>query len=318
MYIGVDIGGTKCAVCQSVGDGQILNKIKFNTTTCQETIENICQAIEKMEPAQAIGISCGGPLDIREGLIMSPPNLVGWDRVPIVQILEDRFRVPVYLQNDANACALAEWKFGAGKGYRNLVFLTFGTGLGCGLILNGALYEGPSGTAGEVGHIRLSDYGPVGYGKSGSFEGFCSGSGLAQIGHTVATEHLQRGETTSFCKSMEELHLVNAKLIAECADAGYEDAKEVYRICARQLGRGLSIIVDMLNPEAIILGSIYQRSEALLYEQMMQVLTKESLPEALQICRILPAELGDSIGDYAALSVAMSGEPHKVMRKDRD
>ena len=317
MYIGVDIGGTKCAACQSVGDGQILNKIKFNTTTCQETIENICQAIEKMEPAQAIGISCGGPLDIREGLIMSPPNLVGWDRVPIVQILEDRFRVPVYLQNDANACALAEWKFGAGKGYRNLVFLTFGTGLGCGLILNGSLYEGPSGTAGEVGHIRLSDYGPVGYGKSGSFEGFCSGSGLAQIGRTVATEHLQRGETTSFCQSMGELHLVNAKLIAECADAGYEDAKEVYRICARQLGRGLSIIVDMLNPEAIILGSIYQRSEALLYEQMMQVLTKESLPEALQICRILPAELGDSIGDYAALSVAMSGEPHKVMQKGR-
>ena len=306
MYIGVDIGGTKCAVCKSAGDGIISQKIKFSTTTCNDTIEKICQAIEEFSPADAIGISCGGPLDIHNGLIMSPPNLVGWDRVPIVKILRDRFRVPVYLQNDANACALAEWKFGAGKGYRNLVFLTFGTGLGCGLILNGALYEGPSGTAGEVGHIRLSDYGPVGYGKSGSFEGFCSGSGLAQIGRTVATEHLQRGESTSFCKSMEELHLVNAKLIAECADAGYEEAKEVYRICARQLGRGLSIIVDMLNPEAIILGSIYQRSQTLLSDAMMEVLTRECLPEALAACKILPAELGDSIGDYAAISVAMT------------
>ena len=307
MYIGVDIGGTKCAVCESSGDGKILKKIKFATTTCEETIENICQAIEQMDSPQAIGISCGGPLDIGKGLILSPPNLVGWESVPIVKILEDRFHVSAYLQNDANACALAEWKFGAGRGYRNIVFFTFGTGLGCGLILDNRLYEGPSGTAGEVGHIRISDFGPVGYGKSGSFEGFCSGSGLAQIGRTMALEHLQRGETTSFCKSVAEFDQVTAKLIAECAEAGNEDAREVYRICARQLGRGLSIVVDILNPEVIILGSIYQRSEALLYEEMMKVLKQESLPQALEICKILPAELGDSIGDYAALSVAMNG-----------
>lgn len=311
MYVGVDIGGTKCAVSRSTGDWKNLRKIKFPTTTCRETIENICQSIEKMESAQAIGISCGGPLDIRSGLIMSPPNLVGWDRVPIVKILKDRFHVPVYLQNDGNACALAEWKFGAGRGYRNLVFLTFGTGLGCGLILNGNLYEGSSGTAGEVGHIRISDFGPVGYGKSGSLEGFCSGSGLAQIGRSVAMEQFQRGETASFCRSMDDFGKIDAKLIAECADAGYEDAREVYRICARQLGRGLSIIVDILNPEVIILGSIYERSKSLLYEQMMEVLSRECLPEALTACKILPAELGDSIGDYAALSVAMSSSDSK-------
>ena len=306
MYIGVDIGGTKCAVCKSEGNAVILDKIKFPTTGCEETIENICLAIEKMGQAQAIGISCGGPLDSGTGLILSPPNLPGWDRIPIVKILEDRFHVPVYLQNDANACALAEWKFGAGRGTRSMAFFTFGTGLGSGLILDGRLYEGITGTAGEAGHIRLNSYGPVGYGKSGSFEGFCSGSGIAQIGQQAALEQFQRGKSVSFCEKREDLGNITAKVIAECANAGHEDAIAVYRTCAHQLGRGLAIVIDMLNPEAIILGSIYQRCEKLLQKDMMEVLKAECLPEALEACRILPAELGDSIGDYAALSVAMN------------
>ncbi len=306
MYIGVDIGGTKCAVCKSEGNAEILDKIKFPTTTCEETIANICDAIEKMGKADAIGISCGGPLDSKAGLILSPPNLMGWNRIPIVEILQKKFGVPVYLQNDANACALAEWKFGAGKGTRSMAFFTFGTGLGSGLILDGKLYEGITGTAGEAGHIRLSSHGPVGYGKSGSFEGFCSGSGIAQIGKCVAMEQLQMGKSVSFCKHLADLDQINAKLIAECAAVGHEDARNVYRICAKQLGKGLAIIIDVLNPEAIILGSIYQRTENLLRDEMMEVLRRECLPEALAACRILPAELGDSIGDYAALSVAMS------------
>ena len=145
----------------------------------------------------------------------------------------------------------------------------------------------------------------MGYGKSGSFEGFCSGSGIAQIGRFAALEQLQMGRSVSFCPRREDLDKVNAKLIAECAAQGHEDAIAVYRTCARQLGRGLAIVIDMLNPEAIILGSIYQRCEGLLRESMMEVLKAECLPEALAACRILPAELGDSIGDYAALSVAM-------------
>lgn len=310
MYIGIDIGGTKCAVVKGEGNGKILEKKAFATTNFRETFDNILKTTDELvenEDIVAIGISCGGPLDSQKGIIMSPPNLPGWDDVHITEILKERYGVEAYLQNDANACALAEWRFGAGRGVKNMVFLTFGTGLGAGLILNGHLYDGICGMAGEVGHMRLGTVGPVGYGKSGSFEGFCSGGGIAQLGRIKAMELLQTGKTASFCKSTDELDFITAKLIAECADNGFEDAKEVYRISGTYLGKGLSYIVDMLNPEMIVIGSIFARSAHLLVESMDKVMKEECLPSSLAVCRVVPAELGDSIGDCAALSVAVNG-----------
>lgn len=138
-----------------------------------------------------IGISCGGPLDSRRGVILSPPNLPGWDEVPVKAYFERETGAPAMLRNDADACAVAEWRYGAGRGCRNMVFLTFGTGFGAGLILNGALYSGSCDMAGEIGHIRAPGdpaYRPVGYGKSGSFEGYCSGGGIAELGRAIALE----------------------------------------------------------------------------------------------------------------------------------
>jgi glucokinase len=307
MKIGVDIGGTKCAVV--LGDErQIVRKIKFPTTNCKETLDHIIRVIEEIGTGDAIGISCGGPLDTQKGLILSPPNLPDWDRVAIVDILSKKFGIPAYLCNDANACALAEWKYGAGQGTQNMVFLTFGTGLGAGLILNGQLYNGTNGMAGEVGHIRLSEHGPVGYGKAGSFEGFCSGNGLSQIGRALALEQLQIGKTLPYCQSVSELEKINAKVLADYADEGEPVALKAYQICGEMLGRGLSIIVDILNPEVIVIGSIFQRSEELLREHMERYLNWESLAISNSVCRVLPTKLGESIGDYAALSVAFEGK----------
>ena len=306
MKIGIDIGGTKCAVV--LGDEkQIVKKIRFDTTSRDETIDNIINAVDSMGKADAIGISCGGPLDSKRGIIMSPPNLPEWDDVHIVDMLTERFGIPAYLCNDANACALAEWKYGAGRGTENMVFLTFGTGLGAGLILGGRLYEGTSGMAGEVGHVRLSQFGPVGYGKMGSFEGFCSGGGIAEIGRSIAIERLQSGKSVSYCRSISELDSINAKLIADYAIHGDADASEVYAISGRMLGQGISMIIDILNPEAIVIGSIFSRAEALLRDNMENVLKKETLSASLGVCRIVPAELGEAIGDFAALSVAFEG-----------
>lgn len=312
QYIGVDIGGTKCAVTLGNEQGEVLQKIYFETTTVAETIDHIFQAVRELfriagENPAAIGISCGGPLDSETGVILSPPNLPGWDEIHIVDRLEEEFKVPVFLQNDADACALAEWKFGAGKGTKNMIFCTFGTGLGAGLILNGMLYTGCCDMAGEVGHMRLSEYGPVGYGKAGSFEGFCSGGGIAQIGMSVAREIFQQGKKPSFCESLSELELITAKKVAECAKQGAEDAKEVYRICGRMLGKGLAVLIDILNPERIVLGSVFARSGELLTEEMYRVLQKECLSRALEHCEIVPAGLGESLGDMAALSVAING-----------
>ena len=311
MYIGIDIGGTKCAVL--LGDAEngqpvIKEKIRFDTTDVNETLKNIFDGVEKLlalGECSAIGISCGGPLDEERGVILSPPNLPGWDEIYICDMLTERFGIPAKLRNDANACALAEWKFGAGCGTKNMVFFTFGTGLGSGLILDGRLYSGTNGNAGEAGHIRLAKNGPVGYGKAGSFEGFCSGGGIAKLAKARATAALSKGAPLSFAKTPEEIELITAKLIAERANAGDNDAKRIFNLVGRKLGEGLSVIIDIINPEAIVIGSIYARNEKLLRPSMMRVIKKEALVASASVCRILPAKLGESIGDIAALSVAM-------------
>lgn len=303
-FTGIDIGGTKCAVISGSIETGIEEKIKLDTADADETIERITAEVEKLGKCDAIGISCGGPLDSGNGVIMSPPNLPGWDNIEIVKMLKERFGVPVGLQNDANACALAEWKYGAGRGTENMVFLTFGTGMGAGLILNGKLYSGTNNMAGEIGHIRISDYGPIGYGKMGSFEGFCSGGGIARLGRSIAEEKLQRGEAVAFCKSRDELESITAKSIAEYAKLGDADAVRVYDICAQKLGMGISVLIDILNPERIVIGSIFERSEELLRSNMEKVINSEALSHARKVCEIVPAQLGDSIGDWAAVAVA--------------
>lgn len=318
MLLGIDIGGTKCAVV--IGELNEKNEIELlykqvlpTDYPVYEMIERLFQTAEDMlinhqvsiDRIHGIGISCGGPLSSKKGLILSPPNLPGWDEVPIVELAKKRFKKDVLLQNDANACAVAEWKYGAGKGVDNLIFLTFGTGMGAGLILDGRLYSGITDLAGEVGHIRLSDIGPVGFGKTGSFEGFCSGGGIAQIGQIKAREQLQMGIPVSFCSKLDDLHLITAKSLAEAAYRGDEVALSVYDLCAEYLGRALGMFIDILNPELIILGSIYGRAISLLEPGMMNVIRREALADSRQACRIVPAGLSENIGDIAALSLAL-------------
>lgn len=312
--IGFDIGGTKCAINLAQWDGEtlsLLDKVRCDTNTAippEQQLELLCQATESMDLSglTAVGISCGGPLDAQTGVILGPPNLPGWDHVEICTYLEKRFDVPAYLQNDANACALAEWKLGAGCGSRNMAFLTFGTGLGAGLILNGQLYEGTNGNAGEVGHIRLDRFGPVGYGKTGAFEGFCSGGGLAQLGWMLAFEQMQQGKCPAYFRKGMLPGGVTAKEIAQAAAAGDETAKRVFAICGEQLGRGLAILIDILNLDRIVIGSIFARAENLLRPTMEKMIAQEALATSAACCTVVPAALGEKIGDYAALCVALT------------
>lgn len=298
--LGFDVGGTKCAAVlgERVGDKlTVIGRSAFATADYREPEKCIRKFVAEMRDLLArhdvaeysgVGISCGGPLDAESGVVLSPPNLPGWDEVPVAEMLSDEFGCPAHLCNDADACAVAEWRFGAGQGCRNMVFLTFGTGLGAGLILNGGLYRGANGMAGECGHIRLAADGPEGYGKRGSFEGFCSGGGLRQL---AAAAFPGRN--------------MDAKMLAQAADAGDETALGVWRRCGARLGEGLAVLVDILNPERIVLGSIFARSGHLLVPSMREVLAREALPRSLSACKIVPAALGDAIGDYACLSVAV-------------
>ena len=303
--IGIDIGGTKCSVVTGDETGRVTGKTKIETKGYKETISRIFDAVRAASPADAVGISCGGPLDEKYGIILSPPNLPGWDNIPICDMIKKEFGVKCAIKNDADACAVAEWKYGAGKGCDNMVFLTFGTGMGAGLIINGAPYSGANGNAGEAGHIRLASKGPVGYNKAGSFEGFCSGGGIKQLGVTAAKKLLSAGSPRPlFCRTPDKLPDITAKSIADAAYKGDKTAVGIYKKSARYLGAGISVIIDLLNPEAVVIGGIYPRCEDLLQSEMMKVIEKEALSFSASVCRVVPAYFGDGIGDVAALSVA--------------
>ena len=321
MYsLGIDIGGTKCAVV--LGEGEIPNnisdfiidKIKFPTNVNRgynEIVKEILSEADELLKRNniknnqliGVGISCGGPLNSKKGVIMCPPNLPDWDNVPIVDIVSEHFGVKAILHNDANACAVAEWRFGAGRGYQNLVFLTFGTGMGAGLILDGKLYTGTNDGAGEVGHIRLSEDGPEGYGKKGSFEGFCSGGGIKKLAELTAIKYLEENKKSSLFKNEADFENLTAVNVAKAMYEGDEFATAVYKKCAEYLGRGLSVIIDIINPEAIVIGSIFERNEEFFQKEIKDIIEKEALTDNAKSCKILSAELGDSIGDFASLGL---------------
>ncbi|MDE1170072.1 MAG: ROK family protein [Verrucomicrobium sp.] len=299
--LGIDIGGTKCAVSRLREDGRVEEAARFPTTTRAQTLSRIYEELELLRPGSAplIGISCGGPLDSRKGLILSPPNLPGWDRVAICDELTRRFGGRAFLLNDANACALAEWQFGAGRGCRNMIFLTAGTGMGAGLILDGRLYEGASGDAGEVGHLRLADDGPVGFGKAGSFEGFCSGGGIARLAR------MRLAEETVLPDWAIPIDELSAKDVTEAAARGDALAGQVLAESGRRLGQALAFLIDILNPERIVLGGLFPRCGDLLMPHVRPVLEKEALQTALQACVLVPAELGETIGSHGAIAAAL-------------
>jgi glucokinase len=314
-WVGVDIGGTKTAIVLSSAPPAVAARTEF--ATAQENgpeaaIQAIKTAIREMIAAQgattadlaAVGVSCGSPLDPFAGVIQSPPNLATWIDVPIVAILSKEFSCPVSLENDANAGAMAEHRYGAGRGTRNMVFLTMGTGLGAGIIVDCRLYQGATDSAGEIGHVRLTRAGPVGYRKAGSVEGWASGGGMAQVAERELLAARRRGQQSTLM-ALPDARSVTAKDVALAAQAGDKIALRITTICARKLGETLAILVDILNPECIVIGGLAMRFGELILAPARKWMYKEALAHAAAACKVVPAQLGERIGDVAALCIAV-------------
>ncbi|MGC2484755.1 MAG: ROK family protein [Acidimicrobiales bacterium] len=318
VFASVAIGGTKCSVAiASVVEGGIewLGRADFSTTASpQDVLDRLGTSLVRLLDAtddvvlERIGVVCGGPLEESLGLVCTPPNLPRWNRVDAVTPFRDRFGVPVRLMNDANAGVLAEWTWGAAREANHAAFLTMGTGLGAGLLLNERLYVGATGLAGELGHWRLADSGPHGYGKDGSFEGFCSGAGIAKAAQQVALRNLQEGSHTELSSNWMDLVDISAQQLARAADDGDPVALAMWSDVGQRLGQGLALLIDLLNLEVIILGGIFFRQHQRLVEPMREVLKREALSEALDACRIEPSGLGEAISDYSGLVAALVGD----------
>jgi len=312
--VGLDIGGSQCAVVLADFGARVVfrDRIEFDTAPGNgpayaqgllfESIDRILASNSlAARDVDSFGVSCGGPLDASRGVILNPPNLPGWIDVPIASMLERRYGRPAFLQNDAKACALAEWKFGAGIGTTDMLFLTMGTGFGCGIICDGRLVMGVRGMAGEVGHIRLADDGPVGFGKAGSVEGFCSGGGIALHARERLTRLAEEGRAPDWAHDALSIAAVDTRLLAGKANSGDPFALDLFDDTGRMLGKALSIFIDTLNPEIIVIGSVFARCESLLRPAMEAEIGREALAASAGACRVVPSRLGESLGDYASV-----------------
>jgi glucokinase len=298
MILGLDIGGTKTAVVLGTRRGEIDWRKQFATAPergFHSFFENLATEIRNalsnaQDRVEAISVSIGGPLDVLKGIVKSPPNLPDWDDIPLKSLLTDRFNLPVYVEHDGNAGVLAEFYFGAGRGFHNIVFLTMGTGFGAGLILDGKLYRGTTDTAGEIGHVRIAEDGPLCYGKAGSLEGFGSGTGMAKLARTMFP--------TLWNESATVMDVYTAY------KNGSPEARQVFEKVGFHLGRGFALIADLLNPERIILGGLGFRIGEAFLPAAERVFRQEALSQASSACSIVPSQLKESIGDIASLCAA--------------
>jgi glucokinase len=319
IYLGVDVGGTKTAVVLSSRPPASLGRIEFATLPeegPERALGLIVDAARSLlaqhgfgeESIAAIGVSCGSPLDRVRGTIQAPPNLSTWVNVPICRFLAEAFHTTCRLENDANAGAVAEHRFGAGVGSEHMVFLTLGTGLGAGIIAAGSLYLGANGDAGEIGHVRLSPTGPVGYHKAGSIEGWASGGGIAQLAVRMLAQAERRGRGSVLHAQAASGAGLTARDVGLAAHAGDAVALSILRTSGARLGQALALLMDVLNPQRIVLGGLAWRMGENLLGPMRRMIEHEALPQTLQACEIVPAALGEQIGDVSALCVAMGLE----------
>lgn len=315
-HLTVDIGGTKTACAIATSAGELLARREHPTpiadgpTVC---LERIVAGLREVHDAvahtlssvpESVGVACGGPLDSRTGVVYSPPNLPGWDAVPVKAFLEGQLGLPVFVENDANAGALAEHRFGAGQGAENLVYLTLGTGIGGGIIADGRLYRGASGDAGEVGHTTILPDGPECLcGKRGCLEALVAGPAIGARARRMAGECLG---TAMLDLAEGNVEGISSETALQAALQGDETALEVFRETGRYLGLGIANLVQVLNPEIVVVGTIAVAAGDILLGPTRDAARRHTWPRAWEALRIRPAKLGARVGDLAALCCALN------------
>ncbi len=306
--IGIDVGGTnvKIALVDEKGKIKYSNSVPTRAEMGYEyTVNNIKQAIydllkeTKLEPKNIEGIGFGfpGQVDYKSGIVRLAPNIPGWVDVPIAKLIEDEFHIPTRVDNDVRCAALGELNFGAGKGCENLICITVGTGIGSGLIVNGKLVRGASNAAGEIGHIKLQmNDGPIcGCGDTGCLEAFASGPSIV----AMAEDYIRGGKSTKF-REMANSNPITPYIVCEAAKAGDPVAKRIFTIIGEYIGIGMASVVNLLNPEKIIVGGGVADAGEILMTPLKETLKKRAMKIAGEAVEVVPAQLGNTAGVIGA------------------
>lgn len=312
--LGIDIGGTKLAVGVSTAQGRLLSSERIPTNSGEgpqrmiARLAEVCLRVidQSGVKVDAAGVGCVGPLDQKTGYVINPVNLHGWKEVPLVDILKNDLKMPVFLDNDANAAALGEHRFGAGRGVANMVYLTISTGIGGGIIINHQLYQGENGNAGELGHMSVNFAGrPCGCGNLGCIEQYASGTAIA----ARAREAVQAaGNTdTALLALAGTIDKINGQVVVQAVLQGDRLACRVWDETIVALGSCMVSVIHIFNPRRIVLGGGITNAGDLLFVPLRKQTKKHAMPTLHDICDIVPAELGDQVGVLGAVAVGLDG-----------
>ncbi len=312
---GIDIGGTKSTVCIGDAEGKVISRSEIETapssTPWQTTLKHLCDNLQalivkqKLNVANCMGIGtvCGSPLNTATGEIVSPPNLPGWQEVPILSELEAKFKCPVYLENDANASALAEKVFGSAKSVDNFIYLTWGTGVGAGIVVNGSLVRGASGQAGEAGHQTILPGGPQCLcGKKGCLEAIVSGPAIANLARERGAYGRQKRLITL---AGGKADLITAKHVVLAAQEGDPFSIGVLEEAGTYMGIGIANLIQILNPEMVFLGTLAISARELLMDPIQKAIDSHAWKLSREACKVVPSSLGELVQDLSPFAVVL-------------
>lgn len=320
-YVGIDLGGTRLRVAIAGARGPIRHVVRHPTEADwgpEHVINRIVKTVEealrheRVKPAEVASMAIGmpGPANGRTGVVLSPPNLPGWRDVPIASILTERTGIQAYLENDANLAAFGEARAGAGEGAEHMAYVTVSTGIGAGFVLDGRLYSGASGVAGEVGHIVIEPGGPLcNCGNRGCLEAIASGTAIAR----AAREALETRTRTALRRRPESDGPTAADVV-RAAREGDALARRLLERAGVALGIGMGTLVNLLNPQLLILGGSVMKAGGLINRPMQAALVVSSWESARRGLRIVAPALGQNAGLVGAVEWArlQAASPHPV------
>jgi glucokinase len=314
--IAVDLGGTNIRVALVHADGRITRRISRPSLVREgkaRVIDSLLSAVEELyqenyEAPQGIGIGVAGAIDLKTGTITQSPNLPGWDDVPLQKLVKERlsFSAEVFLENDANAAALGEYWKGAGAGSTTMICLTIGTGIGGGVIVNDMVLHGADGMASELGHITVDPQGPrCNCGNTGCLEALASATAIQKS----AADALRAGHRSSL-KSLwnRDPDSLTAKAIADAAYDGDDPARRIYQDMGTWLGIGIATLINVFNPEKVIIGGQVSKAWELFIESMQEEISRRALRVPARRAELLPARCGDDAGLLGAAYMVFSAK----------
>jgi len=314
--IGVDIGGTKILSAIATNKGEIFKSLTIKTeakkgksASLRNVIRSIRSLLEEtdipLSQISAIGIGVPGPMDYKKGTVLNPPNLYGWKKVNLKKIIQKEFRKPVYIDNDANAAALGEFRFGAGRGTTNMVYITISTGIGGGIIINKKIYRGSIGGAGEIGHTVIDMNGmPCNCGNRGCLETLASGRAMTRMARELAKKNKS---SLIYKLAKGKLNNINAYIIEEAALAGDKPALRIVKEIGKRIGIGVSNIINMLEPDKVVIGGGLSNLGNMIFAPIRKTVTEIALEPSRSRSKVVPAKFKKEAGVFGAIALCMDG-----------